>query len=158
VISLSKLKSCRLRTFVYAHEQPAHLVFSQNVSRKVSHSIPTLSRAYPALSRLRFARLFSALPPNDIGAPFARTLLEWAMRHCSIRPRINCLDAAYCGPRLIALIHAIERQVDLTYAASIIVGLTAQHAGRPELIRSRHSRPHPLLRDSRWVGNALKKR
>ena len=31
---------------------------------------------------------------------------------------------------------AIERQVALTYAASIIVGLAAQHAGRPELIRS----------------------
>jgi hypothetical protein len=31
---------------------------------------------------------------------------------------------------------AIERQVALTYAASIIVGLTAQHAGRPDLIRS----------------------
>src|SRR2546421_5930148 len=31
---------------------------------------------------------------------------------------------------------AIARQVALTYAASIIVGLAAQHAGRPELIRS----------------------
>ncbi len=30
---------------------------------------------------------------------------------------------------------AIERQVALTYAASIIVGLAAQHAGRPDLIR-----------------------
>jgi transposase len=31
---------------------------------------------------------------------------------------------------------AIERQVALTYAATIIVGLAAQQAGRPELIRS----------------------
>jgi hypothetical protein len=31
---------------------------------------------------------------------------------------------------------AIERQVAFTYAASIIVGLTAQQAGRPDLIRS----------------------
>jgi hypothetical protein len=31
---------------------------------------------------------------------------------------------------------AIARQVALTYTASIIVGLAAQHAGRPELIRS----------------------
>ena len=30
----------------------------------------------------------------------------------------------------------IERQIALTYAASIIVGLTAQHAGRPDLICS----------------------
>src|SRR6266487_2112947 len=31
---------------------------------------------------------------------------------------------------------AIARQIALTYTASIIVGLAAQHAGRPELIRS----------------------
>jgi transposase len=40
---------------------------------------------------------------------------------------------------------AIARQVALTYTASIIVGLAAQHAGRPELIRSRHSCPRSYL-------------
>jgi hypothetical protein len=39
-------------------------------------------------------------------APFARPLLEWAVRFYSIRPRIIHLDAAYWGLRLIAWIHA----------------------------------------------------
>src|SRR5438128_7072267 len=40
---------------------------------------------------------------------------------------------------------AIAQQVALTYTASIIVGLAAQHAGRSNLIRSRHSRLSSLL-------------
>ena len=40
---------------------------------------------------------------------------------------------------------AIARLVALTYTATIIVGLAAQQAGRPELIRSRHSRLGSLL-------------
>jgi transposase len=137
-------------------------------------------------------------------APFARPLLEWAVRLYPIRPRLIRLDAAYWGLRLISWIHAtlhatavipwnpkrqknrsclpptwtkdelgkrsaierffgrvflffhlqrpplygwsaIARQVALTYTASIIVGLAAQHAGRPELIRSRHSCPRSYL-------------
>jgi hypothetical protein len=40
---------------------------------------------------------------------------------------------------------AIARQVALTYTATIIVGLAAQHAGRPELIRSRDLRARSHL-------------
>jgi transposase len=140
--------------------------------------------------------LFFLLSPANVhDAPFARPLLEWAVRLYQIRPRVVRLDAAYWGLRLIAWIHAvlgavavipwnpkrqknrsclpptwtkeelgkrssIERffgrvflffhlqrpplcgwsevasQVALTYAASIIVGLAAQQAGRPDLIRS----------------------
>ena len=138
---------------------------------------------------------FLLSPANVHDAPFARPLLEWAVRLYQIRPRIIRLDTAYWGLRLIAWIHAalhavavipwnpkrqknrsclpptwtkeelgkrssierffgrvflffhlqrpplcgwsaIARQVGLTYAASIIVGLAAQQAGRPELIRS----------------------
>jgi len=138
---------------------------------------------------------FLLSPANVHDAPFARPLLEWAVRLYPIRPRIIRLDAAYWGLRLIAWIHAtlravavipwnpkrqknrsclpptwtkdelgkrssierffgrvflffhlqrpplcgwsaIARQVALTYTASIIVGLAAQSAGRPELIRS----------------------
>jgi Transposase DDE domain len=138
---------------------------------------------------------FLLSPANVHDAPFARPLLEWAVRLYAIRPRIIRLDAAYWGLRLIAWIHAtlhavavvpwnpkrqqnrsclpptwtkdelgkrssserffgrvflffhlqrpplcgwstIARQVALTYAATIIVGLAAQAAGRPDLIRS----------------------
>jgi transposase len=138
---------------------------------------------------------FLLSPANVHDAPFARPLLEWAVRLYPIHPHIIRLDAAYWGLRLIAWIHAtlravavipwnpkrqknrsclpptwtneelgkrssierffgrvflffhlqrpplcgwstIARQVALTYTASIIVGLAAQHAGRPELIRS----------------------
>jgi len=40
---------------------------------------------------------------------------------------------------------AIARQVALTYTASIIVGLAAKPAGRPDLIRSRRSCPGSLV-------------
>jgi hypothetical protein len=138
---------------------------------------------------------FLLSPANVHDAPFARPLLEWAVRLYQLRPRVIRLDAAYWSLRLIAWIHAslhavavilwnpkrqknrsclpptwtkeelgkrtsierffgrvflffhlqrpplcgwsaIARQVALTYVASIIVGLAAQHAGRPELIRS----------------------
>ena len=138
---------------------------------------------------------FLLSPANFHDAPFARPLLEWALRLYSIRPRVIRLDAGYWGLKLIAWIHAtlhavavvpwnpkrqknrsclpptwtkeelgkrssierffgrlflffhlqrpplcgwsaIERQVALTYTASIIVGLAAQHASRPDLIRS----------------------
>jgi len=39
-------------------------------------------------------------------APFARPLLEWAVRLYAIRPRIIQMSAAYWGLRLIAWIHA----------------------------------------------------
>jgi transposase len=153
-------------------------------------------RVHTLLCRGSGLPLFFLLSPANVhDAPFARPLLEWAMRLYPIRPRIIRLDAAYWGLRLIAWIHstlhavavvpwnpkrqlnrsclpptwtkaelgkrsaierffgrlflffhlqrpplcgwsAIERQVALTYAASIIVGLAAQHAGRPDLIRS----------------------
>src|SRR3989449_1025176 len=139
--------------------------------------------------------LFLLSPANVHDAPFARPLLEWALRLYQIRPRVIRLDAAYWGLRLIAWIHAtlhavavipwnpkrqknrfclpptwtkeelgkrsgVERffgrvflffhlqrpplcgwseiasQVALTYAASVIVGLAAKQAGRPDLIRS----------------------
>jgi hypothetical protein len=138
---------------------------------------------------------FLLSPANVHDAPFARPLLEWAVRLYPIRPRIIRLDAAYWGLRLIAWIHTtlhavavvpwnpkrqqnrsclpptwtkaelgkrssierffgrvflffhlqrpplcgwsiIARQVALTYTATIIVGLAAQSAGRPDLIRS----------------------
>src|SRR6266571_3138672 len=153
-------------------------------------------RVHTLLCRGSGLPLFYLLSPANVhDAPFARPLLEWAVRLYAIRPRIIRLDAAYWGLRLIAWIHAtlhavavipwnpkrqqnrsclpptwtreelgkrssierffgrvflffhlqrpplsgwsaIARQVALTYTASIIVGLAAQQAGRPELIRS----------------------
>ncbi len=162
------------------------------------HPRPLLrgSRVHPLLCRGSGLPVFFLLSRANVhDAPFARPLLEWAVRLYSIHPRIIRLDAAYWGLRLITWIHAtlhavavipwnpkrqknrsclpptwtkedlgkrssierffgrlfpffhlqrpplcgwsaIERQVALTYTASIIVGLAAQHAGRPELIRS----------------------
>src|SRR5947209_6550152 len=153
-------------------------------------------RVHTLLCRGSGLPIFFLLSPANVhDAPFARPLLEWAVRLYSLRPRVVRLDAAYWGLRLIVWIHAvlgavavipwnpkrqknrsclpptwtkeelgkrsaierffgrvflffhlqrpplcgwsaIARQVALTYAASIIVGLAAQHAGRPELIRS----------------------
>src|SRR5213596_3739503 len=149
------------------------------------------------------------IPAHCHDTPFARPLLELAVRLYRIRPRIIRLDAGYWGLQLIHWIHAtlgaiavvpwnpkrqknrsclpptwtkeelgkrssierffgrvflffhlqrpplcgwsaIARQVALTYAASIIVGLAAQHAGRPELIRS----PKRVLAHS-WEGLAM---
>src|SRR5256885_3985246 len=51
--------------------------------------------------------LFFLLSPANVhDAPFARPLLEWALRLYQIRPRVIRLDAAYWGLRLIAWIHA----------------------------------------------------
>ncbi len=147
---------------------------------------------------------FLLSPANVHDSPFARPLLEWAVRLYHLHPRIIRLDAAYWSLRLIAWIHetlhatavipwnpkrqknrsclpptwtkaelgkrssierffgrvflffhlqrpplcgwsTIARQVALTYTATIIVGLAAQHAGRPELIRS----PKRVLAHSR---------
>jgi Transposase DDE domain len=49
---------------------------------------------------------FLLSPANFHDAPFARQLLEWAVRLYPIRPCIIHLDAAYWGLRLIAWIHA----------------------------------------------------
>jgi hypothetical protein len=142
--------------------------------------------------------LFLLSPANAHDAPFARPLLEWAVRLYGVRPRIIRLDAGYWGLRLIAWIHsvlgavavlpwnpkrqknrtclpptwtadelgkrssierffarvfslfgvfrlqrpplcgwsAVARQVALVYAATVVVGLAAQQANRPDLIRS----------------------
>ena len=51
--------------------------------------------------------LFFLLSPANVhDAPFARPLLEWALRLYQIRPRVIRLDAASWGLRLIAWIHA----------------------------------------------------
>ena len=50
--------------------------------------------------------LFLLFPANAHDAPFAKRLLEGAVRLYQIRPRIVRLDAAYWGLRLIAWIHA----------------------------------------------------
>jgi len=142
--------------------------------------------------------LFLLSPANGHDAPFARPLLEWAVRLYGIHPRVIRLDAAYWGLRLIHWIHvvlgaaavvpwnpkrqrnrsclpptwtaqelgkrtsierffgrvfslfssfrlqrpplcgwsAVATQVALTYAATVVVGLAAQQANRPDLIRS----------------------
>jgi transposase len=49
--------------------------------------------------------LFLLSPANVHDAPFARPLLELALRHLGIRPRIIRLDAGYWGLKLIAWIH-----------------------------------------------------
>ena len=54
-----------------------------------------------------FEPIFYLLSPANVhDAPFARPLLEWAVRLYAIRPRVIRLDAAYWGLRLIAWIHA----------------------------------------------------
>lgn len=142
--------------------------------------------------------LFLLSPANVHDAPFARPLLEGALRLFHLRPRVVRLDAGYWGLKLIAWIHttlgavavvpwnskrqknrsclpptwtaedlgkrtsierffgrvfslfspfrlqrpplagwtAVETRVALTYAATLVVGLAAQQAGRPDLIRS----------------------
>src|SRR5437660_11573123 len=64
-------------------------------------------RVHTLLCRGSGLPLFFLLSPANVhDAPFARPLLEWAVRLYAIRPRIIRLDAAYWGLRLIAWIHA----------------------------------------------------
>jgi len=49
--------------------------------------------------------VFLLAPANAHDAPFARPLLEWAVRLYGPRPRVIRLDAGYWGLRLIAWIH-----------------------------------------------------
>jgi transposase len=49
---------------------------------------------------------FLVWPANAHDSPFARPLLEWAMRLYQLRPRIIRLDAGYWGLQLIHWIHA----------------------------------------------------
>src|SRR5438270_1185562 len=64
-------------------------------------------RVHTLLCRGSGLPIFYLLSPANVhDAPFARPLLEWAVRLYTIRPRIIRLDAAYWGLRLIAWIHA----------------------------------------------------
>ena len=64
-------------------------------------------RVHTLLCRGSGLPLFFLLSPANVhDAPFARPLLEWAMRLYQIRPRVIRLDAASWGLRLIACIHA----------------------------------------------------
>ncbi len=49
--------------------------------------------------------LFHLSPANVHDAPFARPLLELAVRLLALRPRVVRLDAGYWGLKLIAWIH-----------------------------------------------------
>jgi transposase len=49
--------------------------------------------------------LFLLSPANAHDAPFARPLLDWAVRLYDLRPRVVRLDAGYWGLRLITWIH-----------------------------------------------------
>jgi Transposase DDE domain len=64
-------------------------------------------RVHTLLCRGSGLPLFFLLSPANMhDAPFARLLLQWAMRLYPIRPRVIRLDAAYWGLHLIAWIHA----------------------------------------------------
>jgi transposase len=65
-------------------------------------------RVHTLLCRGSGLPLFFLLSPANVhDAPFARPLLEWALRLYHIRPRIIRLDAAYWGLHLIAWIHSV---------------------------------------------------
>ena len=56
---------------------------------------------------VRACHSFFSCPPKVLhDAPFARPLLVWAVHLYAIRPRFIRLDAAYCGLKLTAWIHA----------------------------------------------------
>jgi hypothetical protein len=64
-------------------------------------------RVHTLLCRGSGLPIFFLLSPANVhDAPFARPLLEWAVRLYAIRPRVIRLDAAYWGLQLIAWIHA----------------------------------------------------
>ncbi|MGZ3645309.1 MAG: transposase [Ktedonobacteraceae bacterium] len=159
---------------------------------------------------------FPLSPANCHDAPFARPLLQLAVRLSHIRPRIIRLDAAYWGLQLIHWIHAtlgasavvpwnpkrqknrsclpptwtkeelgkrssierffgrvflffclqrppysgwssIVRQVALAYTSSIVVGLAAWHAHRPDLIRSPKRVLAHLWEDSEFLPSVINK-
>lgn len=63
-------------------------------------------RVHTLLCRGSGLPLFFLLSPANVhDAPFARPLLEWAVRLYQVRPRVVRLDAGYWGLRLIAWIH-----------------------------------------------------
>jgi len=73
-------------------------------------------RSYAAIASIPCSALpiFYLLSRANVhDAPFARPLLEWAVRLYAIRPRIIRLDAAYWGLRLIAWIHTTLHAVAL---------------------------------------------
>jgi len=96
------------------------------------HPRPLLrgSRVHTLLCRGSGLPLFFLLSPANVhDAPFARPLLEWAVRLYQIRPRVIRLDAAYWGLRLIAWIHA-------TLHAVAVIRLPPQAAEEPLLLAS----------------------
>jgi hypothetical protein len=65
-------------------------------------------RVHTLLCRGSGLPLFFLLSPANVhDAPFARPLLEWALRLYHICPRVIRLDAGYWGLRLIAWIHTV---------------------------------------------------
>ncbi len=71
-------------------------------------------RVHTLLCRGSGLPLFFLLSPATMhDAPFARLLLQWAVRLYQIRPRVIRLDAASWGLRLIAWIHATLHAVAL---------------------------------------------
>jgi len=65
-------------------------------------------RVHTLLCRGSGLPLFFLLSPANVhDAPFARPLLEWAVRLYQVRPRVIRMDAGYWGLRLIAWIHVV---------------------------------------------------
>jgi hypothetical protein len=62
------------------------------------HTLLCRGTGLPLLFRLSTARVHDA--------PFARPLLELAVRLFTLRPQVVRLDAGYCGLKLIAWIHS----------------------------------------------------
>lgn len=71
--------------------------------------------------------LFLLSPANVHDAPFARPLLELAVRLFAVRPRVIRLDAGYWGLKLVAWIHAVLR------AAAVIPWNPKRRKQRDEL-------------------------
>ncbi len=87
-------------------------------------------RVHTLLCRGSGLPIFFLLSPANVhDAPFARPLLEWAVRLYQIRPRVIRLDAAYWGLRLIAWIHA-------TLHAVAVIRLPPQAAEEPLVLAS----------------------
>jgi len=65
-------------------------------------------RAHTLLCRGSGLPVFFLLSPANVhDAPFARPVLEWAIRLYRLRPRVIRLDAGYWGLKLIAWIHSV---------------------------------------------------